>query len=35
MCFLKGCLRSKIDLGIQNGLDCTLGLAMMKEGIVK
>ena len=30
MCFLKGCLESKIDFVIQNSLNCTHGLTMMK-----
>ena len=30
MCFLKGCLESKINFLIQNGLKCTHGLTMMK-----
>ena len=30
MCFLKGCLESKINFVIQNGLNCTHGLTMMK-----
>ena len=29
MCFLKGCLESKINFVIQNGLNCTHGLTMM------
>ena len=34
MCFLKGCLETKIDIVIQNGSNCTHGLTMMKLVIV-